>query len=84
MGPSYFSVNTVVGLKDCLRLFPDDYHIEPEPEDDNGEDDSKRKKQKKKKKKRVQADADAVDQSQSGAGELSAQDSEDTLDGKRF
>jgi hypothetical protein len=82
MGPSYVSINTVVGKQDCLRLFPDDYNVEEVEElmEDENEtcenEESSKKKKKKKKKKRVQADGEAESQS----ADLS-QDSEDTLDG---
>lgn len=82
LGPSYVSVNTVVGKQDCLRLFPDDYNVElEEPEDDTiegeeGEENGKKKKRKKKKKKRRQSEIDASEQT----GEVSIE-SDETLDG---
>lgn len=78
-----FSKNTVDGKEDCKKLFPDDYNNveEEEAENESCENDNKKKK-KKRRKKREKVEGDA-DQSQSAAADqMSAQDSEDTLDGE--
>lgn len=83
MGPCYQSKNTVDGKEDCAKLFPEDYNVEEEQPDESCENESKKKK-KKRRKKREKAEGDA-DQSQSAtADQMSAQDSEDTLDGEFF
>lgn len=83
MGPCYLSKNTVDGKADCAKLFPEDYNVEEEQAEESCENENKKKK-KKRRKKREKAEGDA-DHSQSGtADQMSAQDSEDTLDGKTF
>jgi prophage tail gpP-like protein len=80
MGPCYSSKNTVDGKTDCLKLFPDDYCVEEEePENESIENESKKKK-KKRRKKRDKGDGEPESQSATG-DQISAQDSEDTLDG---
>lgn len=79
MGPCYVSKNTVDGKRDCDRIFPADYNVPEEEERDESANESKKKK-KKRRKKREKAEDDHS-QSQT-ADQMSAQDSEDTLDGK--
>lgn len=83
MGPCYSSKNTVDGKEDCAKLFPFDYNVEEEEEAENEScENENKKKKKKRRKKREKAEGDA-DQSQSATNDqVSAQDSEDTLDGK--
>lgn len=83
MGPCYCSKNTVDGKEDCAKIFPEGYNVvEEEPENESCENESKKKK-KKRRKKREKVEGDA-DQSQSAADQISAQDSEDTLDGNFY
>jgi hypothetical protein len=83
MGPCYVSKNTVDGKADCANLFPNDYNVEEEePEDIESCENESKKKKKKRRKKREKVEGEA-DQSQSAtADQMSAQDSEDTLDGE--
>lgn len=82
MGPCYVSKNTVDGKEDCMKLFPDDYNVEEEEAENESCENDNKKKKKKRRKKREKVEGDA-DQSQSAAADqMSAQDSEDTLDGK--
>lgn len=82
MGPCYVSKNTIDGKTDCDRIFPPEYNVpeEEEQENDSCENGSKKKK-KKRRKKRDKAEGEVESQSQT-ADQMSAQDSEDTLDGK--
>lgn len=82
MGPCYCSKNTVDGKEDCAKLFPDGYNVEEEEAENESCENESKKKKKKRRKKREKVEGDA-DQSQSvAADQMSAQDSEDTLDGK--
>lgn len=80
MGPCYISDNTVIGKKDCERLFPDDYNI-PEEEPEESAENGNKKKKKKRRKKREKTEGEDQSQSQT-ADQMSQQDSEDTLDGE--
>lgn len=83
MGPCYMSENTVHGKEDCAKLFPEDYNVEEEQAEESCDNENKKKK-KKRRKKRDKIEADG-DQSQSAtADQMSAQDSEDTLDGETW
>ena len=80
MGACYQSKNTVDGKEDCAKLFPEDYNVEEVVEESCENDNKKKKKKRRKKREKIEGDAD---QSQSAAADqMSAQDSEDTLDGK--
>lgn len=68
--PCYVSPNTVIGMQDCIPLFPSDYNAVPDEPDEA--DLARRKKRRKKKKKRRVSEVDVAD-------EVSL-DSEDTLD----
>lgn len=82
MGPCYSSKNTVDGKEDCAKLFAFDYNVEEEEAENESCENESKKKKKKRRKKREKAEGDA-DQSQSATNDqVSAQDSEDTLDGK--
>ena len=82
MGPCYVSKNTVDGRADCNKIFPPDYNVPEEEERDESAENEGKKKKKKRRKKREKAEGEG-DQSQSQtADQMSAQDSEDTLDGE--